>query len=120
MKYIHSILEEMYDKMENKEMFLPLIIANGIVCHRLAYYDKSYWMAFAFNSRDPNIKMDDIHDIFNFFEIFLMDSIQFEYAYHGRMNRLEDFRIFLEEFFFKQKYFFKHPDDFRDKLKKAI
>ena len=49
-----------------------------------------------------------------------MESLQFEYAYNGRMKRLEDFRWFLEEFFFKQKYFFKHPDDFRDKLKKAI
>ncbi len=120
MNYIENILEEMYEKIGHKEMFLPLTLANSIICYKLAYYDKGYWMDFCKESTDPELHMETIDDIYNFFGLFLTEMWQFQYSYRKRIQDLKKFEDFFSEFFFKQKFFFKHPQELTKQMKKCI
>jgi len=81
MEYIAVLLEDMYNDMEYKEMFLPLVLANAIVCYRLVMYDKNYWMEFCKKATDPGVTIKDLEDVYDFFRVFLTESPQFEYSY---------------------------------------
>lgn len=118
MEYIAKLLEDMYDNMEHKEMFLPLVLWNSIICYRLVKYDKNYWMEFCKKAVDPEIKLENLEDMYEFFDVFLSESPQFEYSYKWRNEHLELFHDFFQEFYFKQKYFFKYPDELENQMKR--
>lgn len=118
MEYIVKLLEDLHDEMPHKDMFLPLVLANSIVCYQLVMYDKNYWMEFCKKASDPDITLENLEDMYQFFEVFLSESPQFEFSYEGRIKHLKIFESFFQDFYFRQKYFFKYPSELENEMQK--
>lgn len=118
MEHLTKILQSMHDNIEDKAVFLPLVIANAIIWYKLSHEDEVYWMNFSQKTIHSNIH--SLKDIYMFFIDFLPQSSQFKKSYQRKIEHLREFDSFLEEFFYKQKYYFKNPDDFTKHLNRCI
>lgn len=110
MEHIREILAGTYDKLEDKAVFIPLVIANAIICHKLAHNDEVYWMNFS-----RKIQERDIHslkDIYLFFIDFLPQTSEFEHSYQRKIDHIKEFNGFFDELFIKQKFYYKNPEIF--------
>lgn len=116
MEYIRKILTWMYQDMEEKNMFLPLVVSNAIVCYKLVHYDRWYWMEFAKSAEEASIKIESIEDVFTFFDGFLETTPQFEFSHRWRRKRLREFENFFHDFCIKQKYFYKNPNELEKQM----
>jgi len=108
--YLDRILKEIYNNLENKDIFIPLIFCNAIVCYKLTFYDTSYWMEFSHWVSNGEMKLNDFEDLKTFFDWFVRQTPQFELIYNDTYNRLIWYEDFFKDFFIKQKYYYKNPD----------
>lgn len=118
MQHIEKILQGMYQSIDNKDIYLPLIVSNAIICYKLAHDDEVYWMNFS--KKAIAYKAENLKDIYMFFIDFLPQTSQFEKSYHKKIEHLKEFDSFLNEFYYKQKYYFKNPSDFTNHLNRCI
>lgn len=108
--YLIKVLEKVYKEIDNKGMFMPVVLANTIISYKLTFYDTSYWMEFCHWVTDPWIEINDFDDIKIFFDWFVRQTPQFELLYNDTYHRLIWFEEFFIDFSIKQKYYFKNPD----------
>ena len=118
MEHLEETLRHMYGEIESKEIFLPLIISNAIICYKSAHNDEVYWENFRRKTLEN--KLNTIQDIYLFFIDFLPQTSYFERSYQKKVEHLKEFDTFLYELFCKQKYYYKHPEDFTKHLHKCI
>jgi N-glycosylase/DNA lyase len=118
MEHLSPILESMYEDIDDKAVFLPLVIANALICYKLSHDDEVYWMNFS--KKVSHIEIHSITDIYLFFIDFLPQTSHFEKSYQKKIDHLKEFDHFLEEFFYKQKYYSKNPEIFFIHLNKCI
>ena len=70
---MYQALVYLYEHLENKEMFLPLIVANAMVCYQLSSNGESYWQEFA--NEASHYTFLKLRDIYVFFVDFLPESV---------------------------------------------
>ena len=68
----YQALEHLYLNLNNKEMFLPLVIANALVCYQLSNTGEEYWEEFAREAGKFEFKK--LKDVYMFFIDFLPKS----------------------------------------------
>jgi len=108
----------MHDSIWDKATYLPLVIANAIIWYKLSHEDEVYWMNFS--KKASAVEIHSVKDIYLFFIDFLPTTSQFKESYNKKIEHLKEFDSFLEEFFYKQKYYYKNPDKFTLHLKRCI
>lgn len=118
MQYLEISLENIYNKILHKESFLPLMVANALVVYKLTHNSEAYWESFAQAIESRSIK--NTNDIYLFFIDFLPHTDEFKKSYEHKIEHLKEFRSLIEELFFKQKYFYKNPDEFSKLLSRYI
>ncbi len=103
---MYQALEHLFLNLENKEMFLPLVIANSLICYQLSSKGEEYWEEF---SREAGkYKFDKLKDIYMFFIDFLPKSEWNKRLVNTKIERLKKLDFFLSDFYFKQKYYYKN------------
>lgn len=117
MEHIKEILQKTYEKLEHKEVFIPIVIANSIICYKLAHDDEVYWTNFSRKITERELLT--LKDIYMFFIDFLPQTSHFEDSYKRKVDHLKEFDEFLRELFIKQKYYYKHPEDFEKHFKRS-
>jgi len=96
--YLERILRELYDGLENKEIFIPIVLCNTIISYKLAFYDTAYWMEFSYWVRNSGIKLYNFEDIKIFFDWFVRQTPQFELVYNDTYHRVIWYEKFLKDF----------------------
>lgn len=119
-------LKKMYDNIKNKEFYLPLIVANSIICYQLSSSWENYREEFSKKSTDffensyDSWKKEDIKNIISFFKEFLPNSRWNKRFVDTKIKRLEKLKPFLEEFLWKQKYYYENMTELRNNLAKTM
>ncbi len=108
MQHLKDILSEMYESLDNKEIFIPLNVANAIIVYKLAHDDEVYWKNFS--SQATAFPMENINDMYLFFIDFLPKTSQFQESYEKKIEHLKEFQPCLQELYYKQKFYAKNPD----------
>lgn len=103
---IFCSLEHLYENLENKEIFLPLVLANSLVCYQLSSNGEEYWEEFAKESAKYEFKK--LKDIYMFFVDFLPKSQGNKRLITTKIERLKRLDYFLSDFFFKQTFYYKN------------
>ncbi len=73
-----------------------------------------------FSKKTSVLSILSIKDIYMFFIDFLPHTNHFKKSYKNKISHLREFDSFLEEFFYKQKYYYKNPDKFMEHLDRCI
>ncbi len=107
-------LKDLYEKINNKELFLPLVLSNSIVCYQLSSSWEKYWEEFSQEASKFNFATMD--DIYFFFIDFLPKSTWNKRFLDTKISRLKKLRPFLDDLFFNQKYFYKNMALLQKKL----
>lgn len=97
-------LKNLYFNIKNKDFYLPLIIANSIICYQLSSTWEKYWEEFSENTSNYNFQ--SIDDIFNFFKDFLPKSKWNKRFIETKLKRLEKLKPFLESFFKNERKYY--------------
>lgn len=98
-------LTKLYNALENKEFFLPLILANSLICYQLSSTWESYWEEFS--TQATKYKYKKVDDIFLFLIDFLPKSEGNKRLVPTKLQRLKKLKNFLSEFFYEQKHYYK-------------
>ena len=110
-------LKKLYKNIENKNIYLWLIIANSIICYQLSWKWEDYWEEFG--EYFSNEKLDESNLLNKLWE-FIKQSKNNKRFIDTKVKRLEKLRQFLEIFFWKEKYFYKNMLELRDSLAKTM
>lgn len=111
-------LEWLYEKLSNKDFFLPLIIANSLICYQLSSAWEEYWEEFS--KKVLTYKFENINDVFLFLIDFLPNSNGNKRLVPTKLERLKKLKAFLNEFFYKQKYYYNHMIKLQTDLAKEM
>lgn len=115
---MYIALETLYNKLENKEMFLPLVVANSLVCYQLSSSWEQYWEEFWEQASLYTFKR--LKDIYLFFVDFLPKSQGNRRLVTTKIERLKKLDYFLSDFYFKQKFYYKNMVKLRSDLAKTM
>lgn len=118
MEHLTEILEELYNDIDNKGIFIPLCVSNAIIANKLAHKDEVYWKNFSRKVTERKIKT--VKDIYLFYIDFLPQIDIFEVTFLKQIEHLKQFHIFLEEILYKQKYYYKNIDAFEKNITKGM
>lgn len=115
---MYIALEWLYNNLENKDFFLPLIIANALVCYQLSSTWEEYWQEFS--QRASTYNYQKIDDIFLFLIDFLPNSTGNKRLVPTKLERLKKLKVFLNEFFYEQKLCYKDMEKLQRDLAKEM
>jgi len=115
---MYIALQWLYDVLENKSFFIPLIIANALICYQLSSTGESYWEEFS--KEAAKYKYEKVNDIFLFLIDFLPRSTWNKRLVPTKLERLKKLKIFLNEFFYEQKYYYKNMEKFQKDISKEM
>jgi len=118
MEHLNSILQWLYDTIDEKGMFIPLSVSNAIIGFKFAHNDEVYWMNFKRKAAER--KIHNIKELYMFYIDFLPQYSKDSKSLNRKIAHIKEFDIFLNEILFKQKYYFKNPDQFSKILKKGL
>lgn len=102
---LDRILNDMYQNIESEQGFIPICIANMIICYKFAHNDEVYWHNFARKTQKQSI--NNIKDIYLFFVDFLPTVSLDDDWFHRKVEHLKQYNTFLSELFFLQKKYSK-------------
>lgn len=111
-------LEWLYNNLENKDFFIPLIIANALICYQLSSTWEEYWQEFS--NRASKYNYQKIDDIFLFLIDFLPTSTGNKRLVPTKIERLKKLKIFLDDFFYSQKSYYKDMEKLQRDLAKEM
>lgn len=106
-------LRKLYDNMEDKWIYLSLIVANSIICYQLSWKWESYWEEFSEYFSHKKIKKEDLLKELG---DFIKQSKNNKRFVETKIKRLEKLKPFLREFGSKQEYFYNNMLEMRDLL----
>lgn len=110
-------LKDLWDFWKlDKNTYLSFIIANSIICYQLSWKWEDYWeeLSKKLQNRDRNIY------ILNFFKDFLPTSKNNKRFIATKLKRLEKLMSFLEEFVWKEAFYYENMTKLRDDLAKIM
>lgn len=111
-------LEYLYLNINNKEMFLPLVLANSLVCYQLSSNGEEYWEEFSREAGRYDFKK--LKDVYLFFIDFLPKSEGNKRLVNTKIERLKKLDYFLSDFFYKQKFYYKNMVKLRNDIAKCM
>lgn len=111
-------LKNLYLNIKNKDFYLPLIIANSIVCYQLSSTWEKYWEEFSKAWSDYEFKK--LEDILEFFKEFLPNSKWNKRFIETKIKRLERLFPFLEVFFKNEKKYYENMTLLQEELAKIM
>lgn len=111
-------LEYLYLNLENKEIFLALVIANSLISYQLSSHSHDYWDEFSKEAGKYNFW--SLRDIYLFFIDFLPKSEWNKNNVKIKIERLKKLDYFLSDFYFKQKFYYKNMLKLRSDLAKTM
>lgn len=140
----YKSLEKLFKNIQNKEIFLSLILANSIVCYQLSSTGEKYWEEFSnyFSSvipakaginkdvnsnlidsesyhsgyRHPELQNITVNEITN----FLPNSKWNKRFVETKINRLKKLKLFLEKFESTIDFYMKNLVILRDELAQTM
>lgn len=114
-------LKNMFEKINDKNIYLPLILANSIICYQLSSTWEKYWEEFSNKSIEyfskENYKIDDI---IIFFSDFLPSSKWNKRFIETKLKRLEKLKPFLEIFNKNTKFYYENMSLLNIELAKVM
>jgi len=111
-------LQDMYKNLDNKDFFIPLIIANALICYQLSSSWEEYWEEFAHEA--SKYRLEKVSDIFLFLIDFLPASQGNKRLVPTKIQRLKKLKNFLDEFFYKQKFYYNHMEKLQQDLAREM
>lgn len=115
---MYQALFFLYDTLKNKEVFLPLVIANALICYQLSSNGESYWEEFA--KEAAKYEFQKLRDVYLFFIDFLPRSQWNKRLWETKIERLKKLDHFLGNFYYKQKFYSKNLIKFQKDIAKAM
>jgi len=110
-------LKVLQHNINNKELYLALIVSNSIICYQLSWKWENYWEEFSeYFSKQEITKNNLIDELW----IFIANSKNNKRFVSMKQKRLEKLRPFLDEFLWNSEYFYKNMTELRDKLAKTM
>ncbi len=100
-----AILEKLFKKLKNKEVFLPLILLNSVVCYNLSKASEDYWDEFIEAAGES--KIENITDIFLFFVDFLPQSRWNNKSVWLKIKKIKKLKPLLVELYHMQMRYYK-------------
>lgn len=110
-------LKNLEKNIENKDIYLALIIANSIICYQLSWKWEDYWEEFSSFFSKNSLDYKDIIDRLWF---FIENSKNNKRFIDTKKKRLEKLKEFLELFYGKSDYFYQNMTELRDILAKTM
>lgn len=100
-----------------KQVYLSLVIANAIICYQLSGKWEDYWEEFSqYFSKNQADNIEIVDSLWR----FIKQSKNNKRFIDTKIKRLEKLRDFLEEFRWKEKYFYENMLELRDLLAKIM
>lgn len=110
-------LKSLENNIENKDLYLSLIILNSIICYQLSGTWEKYWEEFSEYFSDKKINKENI--IFELCE-FIKNSKNNKRFVDTKIKRLEKLRDFVNSFEWKSLFYYKNMIVLRDELAKIM
>lgn len=110
-------LKNLEQNIDNKELYLALIISNSIICYQLSWKWEDYWEEFSEYFSKHEITPLNLIDTL---KTFIANSKNNRRFVSMKQKRLEKLRPFIDEFIWKSEYFYKNMLELRDKLAKVM
>jgi len=110
-------IKKLYENINNKDIFLLLIIANSLICYQLSWKWEEYWEEFSeyFSKIEIN-KNSILDDLW----IFIKQSKNNKRFIDIKIKRLNKLNWFIDMFLWKEEYFYKNMLELRDLLSKTM
>ena len=110
-------LKKLFNEIKNKKFFLPLIIANSLICYQLSWKWENYWEEFAvFFWKNPV----DEKNFLEAFEKFLNWCKNNRRLLKIKFFRLKKFFPFLKKFSEQEKFFYDNLEIFLEEIAKIM
>jgi len=122
-------LKNLSENIENKELYLSLILANAIICYQLSWKWENYWEEFAeyFTTLSPEggkyPKGDRgliIEWIISELSTFIKQSKNNKRFIDTKVKRLEKLKSFLDIFIWNEELYYDDMEKLRDSLAKTM
>ena len=110
-------LKNLYNNIKNKELYLPLIIANSLICYQLSWKWEDYWEEFSVYFSSYDLEEDNL--IKSLWD-FIKNSKNNKRFIETKIKRLEKIKSFLYEFIWKQEHYYINMLELRDSLAKTM
>ncbi len=110
-------LKKLLQNIKNKDLYLPLILANSIICYQLSWKWEKYWEEFSIYFSNINIQKNTLLEEL---WIFIYNSKNNKRFINIKIKRLEKLKPFLVKFFWKQYYYYNNMELLRDDLAKNM
>ncbi len=101
-----AILWTIFENINNKEFFLPLVVSNAIISYNVFKWWDEYWEKVA--SEVIDFEFNKIWDVYLFFIDFLPKLWINEKSMNKKIIKLKKIRDFLDDLYFKQTYYHKN------------
>lgn len=110
-------IKNLYKNINNKELFLFLIIANSLICYQLSWKWEDYWEEFSsyFSSRDLS-ENSLLVELWN----FIKQSKNNKRFIDTKIKRLEKLDNFFSNFISREEYYYNNMLELRDLLSKNM
>lgn len=110
-------LKDLYENILDKELYLPLIIANSIICYQLSWKWEDYWEEFSIYFSNFSFENKDILKELGF---FIKNSKNNKRFVDTKIKRLEKVRPFIENYIKQQEFYYDYMVFLRDDLAKTM
>lgn len=115
-------IKNMYNTLENKDLYLTFIVINSIVCYQLSSTWEKYWQEWSekvckyIENLDFLSEIDYKILIMDFFRDFLPNSKWNKRFVNIKLGRIKKILPFLDKFIWNEKYYYENMVTLRDKL----
>ncbi len=118
-------LENFYSKISDKNIYLSLILVNALICYQLSWKWEDYWKEFSdyFSSmleQSNSSLLFKKEEIIVLLSVFIKQSKNNKRFIDTKIKRLKKIKPFLEEFIWKEEYYYDNMEKLRDDLAKTM
>lgn len=110
-------LKRLSENIEDKELYLSLIILNSLVCYQLSWKGEEYWEEFSEYFSKQNICRENVIENIKIFLDKTKYNKRFTNIKKQRLNKLDNFVL---NFYWKSEYYYSNMVNLRDELSKEM
>lgn len=110
-------LKELFKNIQNKDIYLALIISNAIICYQLSSSWEEYWKEFSKYFGENELNKNNLIEKLWF---FIANSKWNKRFVETKIKRLKKLKPFLEDFIWNEKYFFENMEKLSERLAKTM
>jgi len=109
------------DLVSAQYIYLSLILANTIICYQLSWKWEDYWDEFSdYFGLPPNLPLAGEEIVIENLIIFIKQSKNNKRFIDTKIKRLKKLEVFLEDFEWKEEYYFHNMEILRDELARTM